>query len=53
MAIRIVFRAAVLFLLVSLGILFVAAAKTFNAVDGSTGDDDTASIPTVSLSLAG
>jgi archaellum component FlaF (FlaF/FlaG flagellin family) len=34
-----VFRVAILLLLVCLGMLFVAAAKTYNAIDGSATDD--------------
>ncbi len=37
-----VFRVAILLLLGCLGMLFVAAAKTYDAVDGSATDDDVA-----------
>lgn len=44
MKMRIIFNAAVLFLLICLGILFVAAAKTYNAIHIPLGDDDAALI---------
>ncbi len=37
-----VFRVAILFLLLFLGVLLVAAAKTYDAVDGSATADDEA-----------
>ena len=37
-----VIRVAILFLLLCLGMLFVAAAKTYNAIDGPVTDDDAA-----------
>jgi hypothetical protein len=42
MSAQTVFRVAILFLLLCLGVLFVAAAKTYDAVDGSATDDDEA-----------
>jgi hypothetical protein len=37
-----ILRVAILFLLICLGMLFVAAAKTYDAVDSSATDDDEA-----------
>jgi hypothetical protein len=36
------FRVAILLLLLGLGVLFVAASKTHDAIDGSATDDDAA-----------
>jgi hypothetical protein len=42
MSARTVFRIAILLTLICLGVLLVAAAKTYDAVDGSVTDDDAA-----------
>ena len=44
MRIRIVFRVAVLLMLLCLGMLLVAAVKTHDAIDGSVTDDDQAQL---------
>jgi hypothetical protein len=43
-----IFRVAILLMLLCLGMLFVAAAKTYDAVDGSATDDDSACVGVIS-----
>ncbi len=44
MSARVIFRLLVLLLSLGLGMLLVAAAKTYNAVDGSASDDGDACV---------